>query len=239
MVQTVKQFVQDSYDLVSANSPTVPLHGNDQSKGVQFLNELIQYYSGNSLMLTIAKEVTTIVTIGQQFVTFADATFLPAPDVPSGRLSNMQNAWLLLDGVTYPLIDQSRNVFFASYKFDPLQGLPRFAIITNEVDFTKMRIYPSPSQEYELHVYGKFQLPVLGINDTMAALPLYYQRYLKFALAKDLAQYKGRGRAWTQDLEAMLKEARDDMKSASAINLVVETNRESLLNGSWRVRAGI
>jgi hypothetical protein len=239
MSQTVKQFVQDAYQLVSAGSPTTPLYGDDQSKGVQFLNELLQAYSSNSNLLTIAQFVTTTLSIGQQFVTFGDASFVPTPNVTVGRLSNFQNAYLLLDGVTYPLIDQSRNVFFASYKYDPLMGLPRFAIITNDVDLTTMRVYPSPSQEYELHVYGKFQLPLLTINSTMAELPLYYARYLKFALAKDLAMYKGRAKAWTQDLQDMLIEARDDMKSASAINLVVETNRESLLNGSWRVRAGI
>ena len=40
MSQTVKQFVTDAYQLISANSPTVPLQGNDMLKGVQFLNEL-------------------------------------------------------------------------------------------------------------------------------------------------------------------------------------------------------
>ena len=42
MSQTVKQFVTDAYQLISANSPTVPLQGNDMLKGVQFLNELIE-----------------------------------------------------------------------------------------------------------------------------------------------------------------------------------------------------
>ena len=55
MVQTVKQFLTDSYQLISANTPTVPLQGNDMSKGLQFLNQLLTSYSATGLMLTIAK----------------------------------------------------------------------------------------------------------------------------------------------------------------------------------------
>ncbi len=240
MVQTVKEFVTDAYSLVSAQSPTVPLHGSDMRKGIQFLNELVQSYSATGLMTTIAKEVTFNVAIGQRYVTFGSADHVPTPDVTAeGRLSNLQNAWLLLNGVTYPLIDQSRNVFFSAYKYDPLQGLPRYCIITNNTNLTTMQIYPSPSQVFELHVYGKFELPVLGENSTMIEYPNYYTRFLKFALAKDIAMFRGRSESWTAKLEQMLNEAHDDMKSASSVNLVVETDRASLLNGAWRVRAGI
>lgn len=239
MSQTVKEFVNDAYQLVSANSPTVPLQGNDLSKGIQFMNELLQSYSGTGLLLTIAKQVDFVMSIGQQNVTFADANYVPAADVQQGRLANLQNAWLLLDGVTYPLVDESRNVFLDSYKYDPQQGLPRFCIIYNNDDFTTMRVYPAPSQAFTLSVYGKFELATFSSTDTMATLPLYYSRYLKFALAKDLAAYKGRAQAWTPFLEQMLKDAREDMESVSPINLAIQSDHDSYLNGSWRVKAGI
>lgn len=239
MAQTVKGFVTDSYQIVSSSSPTVPLHGNDMSKGVQFLNELLSSFSGTGLMTTIAKQVNFTMSIGQQEVTFADASYIPAADVQEGRLSNLQNAWLLLEGVTYPLVDESRNVFFDSYKYNPQEGLPRFCIITNEVDITRMRVYPSPSQVYELSVYAKFELRILTENSTMAELPSYYTRYLRLALAKDLAIYKGRAQAWTQLLEDMLIKAELDMQSVSSINLAIQSDHDSYLNGSWRVKAGI
>lgn len=240
MAQTVKAFVQDSYQIVSSSSPTVPLHGDDVLKGVQFLNELMNSYSATGLMTTIAKHVTFTLPIGQQEITFGPASYVPTPDVTTeGRLSNLQNAWLLLDNVTYPLIQENRNTFFNSYKFDPQEGLPRFVIITNETEITRMRFYPSASQVYEVNIYGKFQLPNVTENDTMALLPTYYTRYLRLALAKDLAIYKGRLQAWNQTLETMLKEAYADMMSVSSVNLNIETEQESYLNGSWRVRAGV
>lgn len=239
MVQTVKNFVQDSYQIVSASSPTVPLHGDDMKKGVQFLNELLNSFSATGLMTTIAKHITFILPIGQEEVTFGSPTYVPTPDVTQGRLSNLQNIWLELDNVTYPLIIENRNVFYQSYKFDPQLGLPRFAIVTNEVDLTRIRFYPAASQVYTVNVYGKFQLADLTENDTMATLPTYYIRFLRLALAKDLSIYKGRTQAWNQQLEDMLQKAEEDMWSVSSVNLNIETEQESYLNGSWRVRAGV
>jgi len=237
--QTVKDFVTDAYQLISANSPTVPLQGNDMQKGVRFLNELLKYYASDSLMLTIAKKINFTVQIGQQFVTFADPSYTPAADVQIGRLSNLQNAWLELDGVDYPLIDESRGVFFGSYKFQPQRGLPRFIIITNDLNLTTMQLYPAPSQLYNMWVYGKFELPYIPESGDMGELPLYFYKFLKLALARELAFYKGRSAAWDEKLEGMFKEAEDKMESVSSMNLVIDSANESYLNGSWRLRAGI
>ena len=239
MAQTVKGFVQDSYQIVSSSSPTVPLHGDDMSKGVQFLNEHLNAYSATGLMTTIAKHITFTLPIGQQEITFGSPSQIPTPDITQGRLSNLQNAWLLLDGVTYPLIDESRNTFFASYKYDPQVGLPRFVIITNEVDLTRMRFYPAASQVYTVNIYGKFQLPDLTENSTMALLPTYFTRYLRLAVAKDYSIYKGRTSAWNKQLEEMLIKAEQDMMSVSSVNLNIETEQESYLNGAWRLRSGV
>lgn len=239
MAQTVKEFIADSYQLVSASSPTVPLHGNDTIKGLQLLNRLLKAYSATGLMLTIAKHVTFTLPIAVQEITFGDASHVPTPDVTVGRLANLQNAWLLLDGVTYPLIDESRNTFFASYKYDPQVGLPRFVIITNETNLTRMRFYPAASQVYTVNVYGKFELGELTENDDMSILPDYYIRYLQFALAKDIAVYKGRIQAWSPLLEQMYVDAKKDMESVSSVNLNIETEQESYLNGAWRIRAGV
>lgn len=237
--QTVKDFVTDSYQLISASSPTVPLYGNDMEKGVRFFNELLKFYSSSSLLLTIAQKIHFTIQIGQQFATFGDASYVPTPTVTAGRLSNLQNAWLELDGVDYPLIDESRNVFFGSYKFFPQLGLPRFVILTNDLNLTTMQFYPGPSQQYNVWVYGKFELPYISESSNLSFLPFYSYKFFKLALARELAYYKGRSSAWDQKLEAMFNEAKDAMEGASTINLTIDSANESYLNGSWRLRAGI
>ena len=238
--QSVRAFVNDSYQLVSASTPTVPLQGNDLSKGIQYLNELLLSYSANGLMITVSKTVNFTVGIGQGLITFGEPDFNPTPDVTNeGRLVNLENAWVQLEGITYPLIDESRNDFYASYKYEPLQGLPRYIIVVPQTNLTTVQIFPAPSQVYDLTIYGKFQLSPLSSNMEMSELPTYYLRFLRFALARDLAVYKGRAEAWTPLLEDMYRKAEIDMQANSSINLDVNTNQESWLNGAWRVRAGI
>lgn len=237
--QNVGAFVEDSYQLISANSPTVPLQGDDMSKGIQFLNELLQSYSANGLLITVPKQVDLVVQINQGFITFGDAAFVPTPDVTTGRLANIENAWINLDGVDYPLIIMSRHEFNSSYKYEPLQGLPRFLILYPETDLTLIQIFPAPSQVYNMSVRGKFQLAVVAQTDSMASLPAYYIRFLRLALAKDLAFYKSRADAWTDKLQTQLDSAEKSMDAASSINLDINVNSESWLNGAWRVRSGI
>lgn len=239
MAQTVKEFVSDSYQIVSANSPTVTLPNGDNMKGIQFLNELLASYSGTGLLITVAKQIDYVLAIGQENVTFSNAGYTPTADITSGRLANLENAWLTLDNLTYPLIQEDRNVFLGSYKYDPQEGLPRFVIVYPQTDLTTVRVYPSASQVYTVSFYGKFQLPTLGQNDTMSIVPTYCYRWLRLALAKEIARYKGRMQAWTADLAQDLKDAKEDMESISSVNLDIQSDQDSLLNGSWRVRAGI
>jgi hypothetical protein len=236
---TVLQFVTQSYRLISANNPTVPLHGNDFEQGILLLNQLLESYASTGLLLTIAKEVRIPLTIGQQFVTVGPADYLPTPNITLGRLANLDSAWLFLDGVTYPLITKSRDEFLASYKYAPLKGLPRFIISYPDTDIVNLQLYPAPSQFFEFNLRGKFQLTDLTSANDMSGLPGYYVRFLQFALAKDMAMYKGRAAAWTPQLEEMLIAAQDKMEAASEVNLTITGDRASLLNGSWRVRAGI
>jgi len=310
---TVREFAFQVYRLINASNPTVPLHGDDEKLCIQVLNQLLQSYAANGLMLTIAKTVFVPINLGMKEIYFTDRSFpiittqtevvnlttaspvfnvvngglyqvgdlvsgtgIPAltvilsifgnvitlnnnatstqlsnltfthdntlPDVvyiKEGRLANLNSAWLQLNGVTYPLINQSRDEFLASWKYEPLQGLPRFIIVFPETEIVRAQLYPAPSQFFTFFARGKFELSSLTSNDTMDSLPLYYQRYLLFACAKDVSMYKGRADAWTVKLEDMLIQATDIMQSASEVNLTITGDRESLLNGAWRVRAGV
>jgi len=208
-------------------------------KGVQYLNQMLNQFSATGLLTPIAKEIVFPLLNGESFKTFGSPTYVPTPDVIEGRLSNLQNAWLELDGVTYPLIIENRNTFYASYKYEPQLGLPRFAIVQNQVDLTQIQFYPGASQTYEVHAYGKFQLPDLTENGTMAILPTYMEMFMQFAVAKYLGFFKGRSEAWTQKLEDELINLKKDLESDSSVNLNIETEQESYLNGAWRVRAGV
>jgi hypothetical protein len=190
-------------------------------------------------MLTIADTVTCPIIQNQKEVICGPSDYLPTPDITNGRLANLNNAWLILTGVTYPLIYDSKNEFLSAWKFDPLAGLPRFVMVFQEREITRLRLFPAPAQQFEFWMRGKFQLNTLNANSDLSQLPAYYTRFLLFAAAKDIAMYKGRSEAWTDKLEMMLIDAAKVMKASSEINVAVTGEKRSLLNGAWRVRAGI
>lgn len=236
---TVREFCFQSYRLINASNPTVPLHGDDQNLMITVLNQLLNNYASSGLMLTIAQTATFPLATGQAIVTCGPSTVLPIPNITLGRMANLDSAWLLLEGVTYPLIDESRDNYLAAWKYDPLQGLPRFIITFQNVDTTDLRLYPAPSQPFQFFVRGKFQLGNVASSDMLLTLPDYYILYFMFAVAKKTALFKGRAAAWTEALEAEYREMKDNMEAASEVNLSITGDRASLLNGSWRVMAGI
>jgi hypothetical protein len=205
--------------------------------------------SGNGVPIntTILSVVGNIVTLTHNsvFTGPSTLTFLHEIVDPSlvyikqGRLANLDSAWLLLSGVTYPLIDKSRDVYLSAWKYEPLQGLPRFIITFPDTNIVYARLYPAPSQFFEFNCRGKFQLPILTVNDDLSLVPEYWQLYFLYAVAKYVSKFKGRGSAWTPDLEAEYRELKDNMEGASEVNLSIAGDEQSLLNGSWRVRAGI
>jgi hypothetical protein len=312
MPYTVRDFCFQSYRLISAQNPTIPLHGDDEKLCIQVLNQLLAYFASNGLMITIAKTVTVPINLGQtqiyftptnytsmfqteyvpivtgyNFFTVANGTLYTVGDavtgsgipanttitaidnnlitinnlvtltgtylltftnqandptgayIQSGRLANLDNAWLVLSGVTYPLINKSRDEYLAAWKYEPLQGLPRFIIPFPDTDVVTATLYPAPSQFYQFYARGKFQLTDVTSNNDLSNIPQYYIRFFLFAVARDVAMYTGRAEAWTPKLEQLYQEAFDVMTSASEVNLSIAGDQQSLLNGAWRVRAGI
>jgi hypothetical protein len=314
MSTTVRDFVFQMYRLITASSPTVPEHGDDQNLAIKVLNQILASYASTGLLLTIAQTFTVDinlpvseiwftptdyvgpVTTQQETVTLTaisptitvvngalysigdgvsgggipigtvilniagnvitmsmNATIngasvltfsqvIPTPGIAyikEGRLANLDNAWLQLSGVTYPLIIESRDEFLAAWKYEPLQGLPRFLITFPDTQLVRAQLYPAPSQFFQFFCRGKFQKLPLTSNDTLDGLPDYQELFLLYAVAKYVSKFKGRGSAWTDDLEDEYRELKDQMEAASEVNLAIAGDEQSLLNGAWRVRAGI
>lgn len=198
----------------------------------------------NTVIIDITFDTITLsnsATItGQSVLTFTQPIVIPGITfVTEGRIANIDNAWLLLNGVTYPMIYKSRPDFLSAWKYEPLQGLPRFIITYPGNDYVDVQVYPAPSQFFQFNLRGKFQLPTLTINSDLSELPQYYIRYLMYATAREVCLFNGRADAWTDKLEQRYLETEEIMEAATEINLAISGDEQSLLNGAWRVRAGI
>lgn len=178
-------------------------------------NAVILSIDGNLVTLSNSATIT-----GPSTLQFIQPIVIPGiVFIKQGRLANLDNAWLILSGVTYPLIDKSRDDFLAAWKYEPLKGLPRFAITFPNTEYIDIRLYPAPSQFFEFFARCKLQLSQYTKDSDMSNLPQYYIRFLLFAAARDVCLYKGRAEAWTGRLEQTYNEAYDIIVSTSEVNL--------------------
>lgn len=240
-MDTVREFIRSCWRLINPSNPTMPLHGDDQKLALECLNILLSSFAATGLKITVAKTAVLPVGIGKgspsNLIVTGLSNYVPTPDI-IGRLANLNDAWLELSGVTYPLQDISRNQYFESYKYEPLEGLPAFILVFQDIEVTRLQLYPAPSQSFDLHVRGKFELDEVAINDSLAFIPRYMRKFLKYAVAKDVAYETGRSEAWTQDLEDVLIKETDIIVAASEVNLSIDVPMDNMLNGHWRVRSG-
>ncbi len=227
---------------LTAVSPSFPVAdgtiynvGDGVSGGGIPLGAKILTIVGNVVTMTLNATIN-----GASVLTFSHE--VATPDIAyirEGRLANLDSAWLQLSGVTYPLIDKSRDEFLAAWKYEPLQGLPRFIITFPDTQIVRAQLYPAPSQFFTFFCRGKFQKVPLTSDDTLEGFPDYQELFLLYAVAKYVSKFKGRSGAWTSDLEADYRELKAQMEAASEVNLSIAGDEQSLLNGAYRVRAGI
>jgi len=249
-INTIR-FVDNNYptDTIARELVTLTLNSPSFSVVDGTLYNIGDQVTGNGI-----PPLSVIVSIDGNLITLNNLSTLTGPStlqfiqpvvipgvvfIKQGRMANLDNAWLQLSGVTYPLIDKSRDDYLAAWKYEPLQGLPRFAITFPSTEYFDIRLYPAPSQFFDFFARCKLQLSSYNKDSDLSNLPQYYVRYLLFACARDVCLYKGRAEAWTERLERTYQEAYDIMVSTSEVNLSIVGDEQSLLNGAWRVRAGI
>lgn len=249
-IKTIR-FVDDSYPTSDTKTEMVTLITSSPiitvAQGSIYLVGDIVTGNGipaNTTILSIYFDTITLsnsATItGPSILTFTQPIVIPGITfVTEGRIANVDSAWLILNGVTYPLINKSRDDFLAAWKYEPLQGLPRYIIVYPGTDYVDIQLYPAPSQFYQFYLRGKFQLPELNINSNLSEVPQYYIRYLMYAVAREVCLFNGRADSWTDKLEQRFIETQQIMEAASEINLAISGDEQSLLNGAWRVRAGV
>lgn len=237
MSETVSQFLRKTMRMISANGPSVALRGEDYLTALEILNDLMSSYGISGQFNPISMEVTVPAHTGQQDYIFADEVNFPDADYTGGRLVATQNAWILFEGVRYPLTDITRNRFNNAALYEIQVGLPLNYIIYDQNDYTVLRLWPAPQQEYILIVDGKIQPEFIHSNTEMT-IPDYMTLFLKYATAKECAFGLNRESAWSAKMEERFLDLERQMINKSPRNVDIG-RRRNMLNGATLVASGL
>lgn len=238
MTQTVAQFLQKSFRMISATGPSVPLRGEDYLTGLEILNDLVASYGVNTLLQPIATTTYINVEAGQRDVIFTDELTNPDADYTGGRLSTAQNMWIEYQGVAYPLDNRSRSRYNATARYIPQQGLPLTYTLFFEEDYTRIRLFPAPPIAYVLAVDGVIQPVLINSNMTLTGFPSYYTLFLKYATSREMAFGLNRDSAWSDRHEQRYLDLERIMQNNAPRNLDIG-RRDNDLNGATLVASGL
>lgn len=235
---TVREFLDDCYGIISPSQPSQSLRGIQFKRGLKSLNGLLAFYGLTGFLLPVSDQIIVAVAGGQRDVFFSDCATMPCADWTGGRIAAMQNAWLTFNGVVYPLYDRSRNRFNNMARPLNTSGLPLEYIIHDEVNYTRLELFPPPSRPYLLHIDAKFAASYIDENSTMPQIPQYYRNYFEYAVAKEIAYKNAMANAWTQDLQATLDDKERIVINNTPVNVDIG-NKGYYLTGAALVESGL
>lgn len=216
--RTAYDLVKYAYRLIGLNSPDDALTGGEAQEGLDYLNDLLDSFQGAELLIPYLDEVSFNLTANQDTYIFSSTN--PAAVGPR-RIAGLTYVNITIDeGIIYPVNIISQSEYYTSVRYLSNVTIPQYVILRNGPVDSKIIFYPIPKSTYAVKVIGKFALENLEPNITITTLPPYYYRFLKYALARELASvFKDSGIKWGQKEEDEYQDLFDKTIGANDIDL--------------------
>lgn len=182
--QTAYDLVKHAYRLIGMNSPDEALTGGEIAEGIDLLNDLLDSFQGAELLIPYLDEVSFNLTPNEDTYIFS-ATNPNA--VGSRRIAGLTYVQITIGEAVYPINIISQSEYYTRTRYLSNVTIPRYVILRNKAIDSTIVFYPIPKEPYSCKVIAKFALENLEPHITITTLPPYYYRFLKYALARELA----------------------------------------------------
>lgn len=217
---TARVLVTDALALLGIAAAEEPLTAHQEQQGLRTLNSLIQSASLEQFLVYYTPPQVVLWPAGRMLLSWG----LGSVDIPTPRPVQVSLQASYMDGVTearYPLSvltpEEWRMVPYPTRTGDPPQGvcyLPTMPLGT-------LGITPIPQTPVAVTVYPWTLLSTWPAFDDEVLLPPGYERWLRSALACDLAPFYATEPA--PMVQGMRMEARENIKTANITIPTLET----------------
>ncbi len=172
------ELIANSYylsDIVSRELETVS--GSQQADGLDMLNDLLVEKSAKGQMIPYYTHTTLDTIPGQE------EYFIP-------NLIDAEVITFNIDDIRYSMLRYKRKEYFGLPRADNVQSLPTSYHFERSLGGGKLYFYYLPDDVFRVNITGKFSLAkVIGSQELSGGLDDYYVAYLKYALAKRIADF--------------------------------------------------
>lgn len=202
-------------------SPQQPAPGYAIDEGISLLNDLLKTYMSEGSLIPYWTDIEFPLVAGQAIYTVkSDGT----GDVQANKIQSLGYVNLVDFGFTnptsYPIEIIGFNKLLDVEYSTNSQARPTKIVLQNKNEYSILQFYYVPDKSYTCKIKAKTQLDDLQYQDVINELPVEYQRFLRYALARELVAFYQTA-SWTATLEKEYTKMYSKLKNSSDRNLTV------------------
>lgn len=223
-----RDLITKAYQLANVVSPTQALSGPQMNDGLSYLNELLDSFASDGVSIPFVKVLTFNLVVGQDTYSISN---LVSADVNYERIVALSSVNLAYAGGSYPVRVITRGQLYDNYRVTQIQSRPAYVILDRQELLTNLVFYPQPDMAYECNVRAKFMLDSLELNDTLDEIPPSANKFLRYALAKELHNVYP-SQTWTPQAEQEYQKLYKMFKAGNDLDLTIDT--DNILSSGYR-----
>ncbi len=200
--QTVNRLVAQAHFMIGEFSPEEVIPNNYITDGIELLNDIINSYSRNAYLIPFIKVIEFQTVVGQDEYTISNVPSI-TPDIVANRLASIEYLQLKFsedDTINWPLIEIGRTNLYHHTVLEKEGTIPGAYLIEKSELFTTLKLYPTPAAIFFMTLRGKFYLDKFEANQDIQNVPLADQRFLRYALSRELINFFPGG-VWSSQAE--------------------------------------
>lgn len=222
MSRIVNNLINRAYEYINGENPSQTVSGSDVERALDILNEIINDFSTSGLFIPYYNTLTFNLTTGKRSYIFSREI---NADVNSDKIVSLDFVNYTYSETIYPINIMSRSEYYKFQRQKSLTGIPAFVFLQNTPDESILTFLPIPDKDYECEIVAKFELGEVALFSDLSAMPKYYDRFLKYALARELSIIIGSDETrWSPLAESKYQEMYNHLLIANDIDLEIKTN---------------
>lgn len=186
-LRTTNDLINNAFYMLGEFSPNRIPESRDVATGLYILNDMFDYYGTRGVRIPIFREITFTMTPGKGDYTVSNVN--NSYDVNAERIIEIDFANVVYNEVSYPVKPMTEAIVKNRVRWDNLESWPEIVWLDKEVLYSTLHFYPKPSLAFECIIKGKFMLDHLELHDQLDEIPPNYNRFLRYALARELKEY--------------------------------------------------
>jgi len=223
MAITAREIIIRAFYVLGKFSPETKPAEYEVQEGLYYLNDLLASFSANALLVPYQKTISFTLTPGKGVYVFSNKD---SADVQADKIVSLISASITRGNIAYPINVVAPEQLQTSVRFLEQRSIPQYISLQNSADLSTIELYPLPYDANTCTLVAKFTIDDLEMDDRLDELPPYYFRFLRYALAKELAGVYETAN-WDANKESIYQELERTVIASNNIDLAVRVNQRA------------